>query len=208
MQTMELFSGTGSFSKVALARGHKIYRIDNNPSFDSEMVHDILDIDHLGKGAGILWASPPCQAFSVASIYRHWGGKREYIPISEKARNSLLLLDHLIFLISDCRPTYWFIENPMGIMRKKINPIFRKYGLNPIRHTITYCQYGDKRMKPTDIWTNCKEWQPRLKCKNGSSCHESAPRGSNKGTQGLSGAKERGVIPPALFEEIFKVIER
>lgn len=22
------------------------------------------------------------------------------------------------------------------------------------RYTVTYCQYGDNRMKPTDIWTN------------------------------------------------------
>jgi hypothetical protein len=34
------------------------------------------------------------------------------------------------------------------------------------------------------------------------SCHESAPRGSKLGTQGLKNAKERGAIPPKLIEEI------
>ena len=72
-----------------------------------------------------------------------------------------------------------------------------------IRHTVTYCQYGDERMKPTDIWTNAEWWKPRPMCKNGMPCHVAAPRGSKTGTQGLKGSVHRGVIPPALFEEIF-----
>ena len=53
------------------------------------------------------------------------------------------------------------------------------------RYTVTYCQYGDNRMKPTDIWTNhpCPKFKPP--CKNGDPCHVSAPRGSQTGTQGL-----------------------
>ena len=58
-------------------------------------------------------------------------------------------------------------------------------------------------MKPTDIWTNFIEWKPKQMCKNGDDCHVSAPRGSKTGTQGLKGSIERGVIPSALFEEIF-----
>ena len=71
------------------------------------------------------------------------------------------------------------------------------------RHTVTYCQYGDSRMKPTDIWTNAYWWQPKPMCKNGAPCHEAAPRGSKTGTQGLCNSVERGRIPPGLFEEIF-----
>ena len=62
-------------------------------------------------------------------------------------------------------------------------------------------------MKPTDIWTNCRLWIPRPMCKNGDSCHVSAPRGAKTGTQGLKGAIERGVIPPELFNEIFEAIK-
>ena len=71
-----------------------------------------------------------------------------------------------------------------------------------IRHTVTYCKYGDTRMKPTDIWTNSDKWVPRKACKNGDSCHESAPRGSKTGTQGLKGAYERSKIPKELCNEI------
>ena len=104
-------------------------------------------------------------------------------------------------LIKELKPKYWFIENPRGVLRK----MAFMDGLH--RNTVTYCQYGDIRMKPTDIWTNLIDWKPKPMCKNGDSCHVSAPRGARTGTQGLKGAKERGVIPEKIFYEIFKAIE-
>jgi hypothetical protein len=44
-------------------------------------------------------------------------------------------------------------------------------------------------------------------CKNGDSCHVSAPRGSTTGTQGLKGAYERSKVPNDLCEEIVKILE-
>lgn len=75
------------------------------------------------------------------------------------------------------------------------------------RYTVTYCQYGDMRMKPTDIWTNHPN--PRFKppCHNGDSCHVKAPRGARTGTQGLKGAKDRSVIPVGLCEHIVDICE-
>ena len=63
-------------------------------------------------------------------------------------------------------------------------------------------------MKPTDLWnTITPPWKPRKMCKNGDSCHVSAPRGSSTGTQGLKGAYERSKVPSELCEEIIKVLE-
>jgi hypothetical protein len=70
------------------------------------------------------------------------------------------------------------------------------------KHTVTYCQYGDTRMKPTDIWTNNPHWTPREMCKNGDTCHVAAPRGSKTGTQGLKGAEIRSIIPHELCMEV------
>src|SRR5580658_2190744 len=102
-------------------------------------------------------------------------------------------------LIRDSRSTWWFVENPRGMLRKLawFERMVREMG--GMRHTVTYCQYGDSRMKPTDIWTNACWWTPRAPCKSGDACHEAAPRGARSGTQGLQGAAERGRIPPALF---------
>jgi len=80
-------------------------------------------------------------------------------------------------------------------------------GLIPFpRKTCCYCRYGDKRMKPTDIWTNL-DWLPKM-CHNGCKDHESAKRGSKTGTQGMSCAKTRAVVPPGLCNELLDLIEK
>ena len=75
------------------------------------------------------------------------------------------------------------------------------------RHTVTYCQYGDSRMKPTDIWTNHENPQFKEPCKNGMLCHVSAPRGSQTGTQGIKGSVDRSRIPMELCEAIVEMCE-
>ena len=203
MESLELFAGTGSFSKVMAQHGYKTFTIDIEPSMHPDSVSDILYMDDLTKQYDFIWASPPCQAFSVASIGKSWtGGHRAYIPKSDSAKLGLRLLDKTIYLIAKSKPKYWCIENPRGVMRKVIEPIFDKYGITDYhRLSVSYCQYGDKRMKPTDIWTNIKGWEGKM-CKNNSTDHEAAPRGAKTGTQGLKGAKDRSVIPPAVFEEM------
>ena len=75
------------------------------------------------------------------------------------------------------------------------------------RYTVTYCQYGDKRMKPTDIWTNHPMPGFLPPCKNGDSCHEPAPRGAKTGTQGIKGTRDRSRIPAALCDHIAAISE-
>ena len=75
------------------------------------------------------------------------------------------------------------------------------------RYTVTYCQYGDTRMKPTDIWTNHPNPQFKPPCHNGDPCHESAPRGSRTGTQGLLNSVEKARIPRELCEHIVDICE-
>jgi hypothetical protein len=168
-----------------------------------------VDIFNLDSGAllerygrpDFIWASPPCTAFSVASIGHHWGGGRgAYEPKTEAAKVAKVLVSHTRNLIDGLRPRLGFvIENPRGVLRKL--PMLADIP----RKTVTYCQYGDDRMKPTDLWTNL-DWEPRPICKNGDSCHVAAPRGSRTGTQGRAGAKYRSMIPYELGLEIRKVL--
>ena len=60
-------------------------------------------------------------------------------------------------------------------------------------------------MKPTDIWTNDSRWLPRPMCKNGDTCHVSAPRGSSTGTQGLKDNYLRSIVPEDLCKEIIEL---
>lgn len=198
MKTIELFSGTKSFSNVMSSRNHLTFTVDIDKNLNPDLCVDILAGQiKFPYRPDIMWASPPCTAFSVASIGKHWGGGyREYVPKTKQAADAKEIVQETIDIIDELKPTWWFIENPRGVLRKM------DFMQQLHRVTVSYCQYGDSRMKPTDIWTNAYWWTPRIMCKNGDKCHESAPRGAKTGTQGLAGAKERGRIPPLLFEEI------
>lgn len=200
---LELFAGSRSIGKVAEKMGMEVLSSDITPYKDIIYPIDILnfDINKLPKGFKpyIIWASPPCPTFSVASIGTHWtGGKKGYIPKTEAAKTGIKIVKKTLEIIKQLNPKYWFIENPRGVLRK-LGLIDGKY-----RKTITYCQYGDDRMKPTDIWTNNTKWKPKKMCKNGDPCHVSAPRGSKSGTQGRKSAYERSKIPPKLCKAILK----
>lgn len=211
MKILELFAGSCSFSDVAKEYGHETFTVDNGTDFMTldhytkiDLVQDILELDvsDIPFQPDIIWASPPCTTFSIASCGHHWNapddeGNRE--PKTKEAEIGLLLLEKTIWIMNELQPKYYFIENPRGLMRKMGAVEY----LN--RHTITYCRYGDNRMKPTDIWTNL-DWTPRPMCKNGMPCHEAAPRGSKTGTQGLKGAYERSKIPYELCKEILEVM--
>ena len=152
----------------------------------------------------VIWASPDCTTFSIAAISHHRRKNPEtgnLDPVSDYAKFCDEVDQHVLDLIRALKPRFWFIENPRGGMRKMV------WMKGIPRYTVTYCQYGDKRMKPTDIWTNHPAPRFRPPCKNGASCHERAPRGSRTGTQGLKGSKERSIIPAALCEHIVDICE-
>ena len=210
MKVLELFAGTRSISKAFEARGHETFSVEWNKDFENiDLYADIAEVtaDEIIKKFGkpdVIWASPDCTTFSIAAISHH--RKKNPLtgnldPVSDYAKFCDEIDQHVLRLIMALSPKYWFIENPRGGMRKMT------WMKELPRYTVTYCQYGDTRMKPTDIWTNHPD--PRFKpmCRNGDSCHEKAPRGSKTGTQGLKNGKERSVIPKELCEHIVDICE-
>ena len=201
MNLLELFAGSRSVGKQAEKLGYEVFSSD---LISFEGIHypiSILDFDvkKVPFKPDVIWASPPCTGFSVAAIGHHWsGGKGAYIPKTETAKLGIELVKKTIEIIEYFQPKYWFMENPRGVLRKLdvVKDLPRK--------SVTYCQYGDERMKPTDIWTNSVLWEPRPMCKNGDPCHVAAPRGSRTGTQGRANAYERSKIPDELCKEILK----
>lgn len=202
IKTLELFSGTKSFSKVAKEMGYETLTIDNLPELNPDICMDIMDFDiNLLNDykPDIIWASPPCQKFSVAALSKNWDNSTgENLPKNEETLKAMQMVSKTVEIIATLNPTFFYIENPRAMLRKQ--------GLIPYPFTtVTYCQYGFHYMKPTDIWTNNERWRMVAKCcKNGMTCHESAPRGSTSGMQGIKGAKARGAMPPKLIQEILE----
>ena len=204
LRTVELFCGTKSFSRYAEKLGHDTFTVDIDESFSPDLVCDLLyELPEILMkkimDADIVWMSPPCTTFSMASGNKHWTIDKK--PKTEEAEKGRMLLRICEEISNFCnrRGKLYFIENPRARARWFLSEYDRK--------TVWYCQYGDRRAKPTDIWTNLDEWEGR-QCKNGNKdCHhEPAPRGSKTGTQGLKGSRERGVIPEGLFKELFEFI--
>lgn len=210
MKVLELFAGTRSIGKAFEARGHEVFSVEWNKDFqDIDLYADIgqltaQDILERFGAPDVIWASPDCTTFSVAAISYHRRLNKQtksLDPITEYARFCDEVDKNMLRLIRELRPAFYFIENPRGGMRKM------EWMQELPRYTVTYCQYGEERMKPTDIWTNHPEPNFKPPCKNGDPCHVSAPRGAKTGTQGIKGSRDRSVIPPQLCEHIVDICE-
>jgi hypothetical protein len=229
MKVLELFAGTRSIGRAFEARGHEVYSVEWSKDFENiDLYADIgtLTAQQILQEFGrpdVIWASPDCTTFSIAAISHHRRKNPEtgnLDAVSEYAKFCDQVDQNVLRLIQELRPKYWFIENPRGGMRK----MTWMKGLP--RYTVTYCQYEldkpaeERRMKPTDIWTNHPAPKFKPICKNGDPCHARAPRSATirrfkaqgitikkGGTQALKNSRERSRIPAALCEHIVHICE-
>lgn len=231
MKVLELFAGTRSIGKAFEARGHEVFSVEWEKSFENISLYADIgtltaqDIIKLCGGVpDVIWASPDCTSYSIAGIHHHRRQNPEtgsLDPFSDYAKFCDEVNQNVLQLIRDLKPRYWFIENPRGGMRKM------KW-MQPLpRYTVTYCQYeldkpaNERRMKPTDIWTNHPDPQFKPMCKNGDPCHERSPRGQTVkklraqgvdikkgGVEVQRNSIERGIIPAALCMHIVDICEK
>ena len=209
LKVLELFAGTRSIGKAFEAHGHDVFAVEWDKRFENiDLYADILTVtaEQIIREFGrpdVIWASPDCTTYSVAAISKHRRKEADgnLAPISEYAKFCDTVNAHVVALIKELNPKYYFIENPVGGLRK----MAFMQGLP--RYTVTYCQYGERRQKPTDIWTNHPAPGFKPPCSRGAPCHDAAPRGAKTGTQALKGAIEKAKIPTMLCEHIVAICE-
>jgi len=198
MLVLDLFCGTKSLKSVIEKKGYDYIGLDIEEEHEPDICINFLDWDFKSIEPDIIWASPDCSCYSMASGGRHFG--KDKIPKTEKAIIHLKILDKLKecinYHLSINPDLIYYIENPTARMSWFIDPLIYP------RYDVSYCQYGCDRMKPTTIWSNKKDFIPK-KCKNNNPyCnHIRAPRGSKSGTQGIP-KNERYKVPNQLLDEL------
>lgn len=133
MKVLELFAGTRSIGKAFERRGHEVTSIDLNPEFTDCIQRDAYSftLEEMNQ-YDVIWASPDCATYSIASGGLHRIGIE---PMSDYAvkcdMNNKELINKLLKFNG-----LWFIENPHAALRKM------QFMFGVPYKTVTYCQYG------------------------------------------------------------------
>jgi len=127
MKVLDLFSGLGGASQAFVNRGHEVLRIENSPLL-SEVPHtqimcvfelrDFLEENNFARShthfsnVDLIWASPPCDEFSLAFSAPHAIHSRE--NPNEPYEPDMSYLEATLDIIRILKPRFWVIENVRG----------------------------------------------------------------------------------------------
>ena len=147
MKTLELFSGTKSFSKGIKRHNdaNETITLDLLNKFNPTIQINILDWDYKvyePQYFDVIWCSPPCTEYSKAKTV----GVRN-LELADKLVNKCFeIIDYL-------KPKIWIIENVgTGLLVKRMNDIRP----NLDSFLVDYCAYGKPYRKRTILWSNIK----------------------------------------------------
>ena len=144
MKLLELFSGTGSVGRPFRDNGWDVVSVDLDGRFHPEVNEDILLWDYTqAQTPDVIWASPPCELYSIA--HRHKSA-------AELARADILVtkaLEIIAYFTARNPDLLWFMENP-DTSSLKNRPVVQ----NLPYLVLDYCMYGTPYRKRTRIWGN------------------------------------------------------
>ena len=136
---LDLFSGSGSVSKVARKQGWGTVTLDRDLPADLQI--DIMDWDCTSfnpKFFDFVWASPPCTDYSRA---------KTTAPRNIEYANNIV--ERTLKIINFLNPDFWVIENPQSGLLKD-QPMMQ--GIPYV--DVDYCKYGMPYRKRTRLWSN------------------------------------------------------
>lgn len=177
--------------------------LDLDPIYTPTIETDILEWDYKkfftesGFVPDFIWASPPCNTFSPLAYPLKERDPKTAKPKSERAKIGTDILYRTLEIIDYVKKNLnndvlFVLENPKGMMRK--DEKIEKLMLN----STYYCLYGDKRLKPTDFFSNFD-----LQLKEPTRTTEGCKKGNTVGVVDLP-LNERYKIPAPLIKQIKK----
>ena len=201
MNTLELFSGTQSFTKgiKRLNKNYNTTTVDILPLFKPDIRADILTWDYKKLPTGIfdiIWCSPPCTEYSIAKTT----GERKLELADSLVKKCFEILDYF-------KPRVWILENVgTGLLVKRMENI--RPGLR--KTFVDYCFYGKPYRKRTVLWSNIQLklglCQGKGKCKsmeNGKHIG-SVGNGSSNYKIRVSSIWDKDAIPDELIDSIIE----
>lgn len=165
MRIVELFCGPGTLSEEFKKAGHEVFSIDirqRKGNCEPSLRKDILQVsirDIPFDEIDVIWASPPCDVFSKASGGFHW--TKDNLPRTKKCHVHLQLLKKSLVLIEKLKPKIFFIENPDGTMKFQKEMIRFLVRNKAMIKKFNYSAYGFPLPKPTNLFTNALDFQPK-----------------------------------------------
>ena len=189
MKTLELFSGTQSFTKGVrvLDSEAECITVDILDKFKPTIVCDILELDYKQWAVGefdIIWCSPPCTEYSKAKTR----GERDLEGADALVRKCFEILDYL-------KPPVWILENVgTGLLVRRMENI--RPGLS--RVFVDYCCYGKPYRKRTCFWSN-KRFKLDL-CPGVGKCNQMI-EGRHKGSCGNGTSRYNGAGISSVWQK-------
>eukprot|EP00976_Prorocentrum_cordatum_P066833 1178477-Prorocentrum_minimum.AAC.1 len=174
LRALVLFSGSGSVERALQQRFPRIRitSLDIDPKSAATQICDIRQFVQTESPAyspgdfDLIWASPPCTEYSRAMTTRP----------RDLAAADLLVASTLACLVY-LKSTFWFIENPEGLLSTR--PIMIPY--ESWLHRVSYCHYGTPYRKHTHIWSNVPNMVLK-RCTNDTPCQQRAKEGRHSCT--------------------------
>ena len=202
MRTLEIFSGTQSFSKGIKRQQGDPVTVDILNKFKPTIQANILEWDYKIYAPGyfdVIWASPPCTEYSKAKTR----GIRDLELADKLVARSFEIIDYF-------KPKVWILENVgTGLLVQRMETI--RPGLKS--YFVDYCAYGKSYRKRTILWSNI-ELKLNL-CAGKGKCpameklkHKgSVGNGTKKyNAERISSVWEKDEIPELLIDSILSFI--
>ena len=145
---LELFAGTQSVSRVARRLGWDCVSLDICPRHAPDLCMSILDFDESAyprDAFDFVWASPPCEAFSVAKC-RGRGGCAQLLEVDMAKADALVAKTKRI--LAHFSAAHYCVENPKG-SRLWNREVARELRARSV--LVSYCQYGYNYRKTTRL---------------------------------------------------------
>ena len=150
---LDLFSGTGSVSKIFREQGYEVTSLDIASHFKPTITANILEWDYQSQFPpgyfDVIFCCPPCNHFSRA---------RTTAP--RDLSQGDILVEKALEIIRYFKPRKWFLENPRsGFLKDR--PFME--GIPFV--DVDYCQFSTwGYQKPTRIWgdSSIKNLSPKI----------------------------------------------